>query len=467
MVVTAVIIGMLASFPVVAFGDESGNKQLNNTNENFRVVGYYCGDTFDYPVEEVQVDKLTHLIYAFLIPTENGGLIPMEKPDKLNEMVTRSHKVGTKVFIAVGGYSYKNVPLQKVFETIGASPALREEFTNNILKFVLENDLDGVDFDWEFSTKATSASYEATVKLLAEKLKKEGKELSVSVSGTREAYGVNAWESIASITDETIKCFNFINIMCYDLHSDVHHSPLWFADTSIRYWLHRGVNADKIVLGMPLYGKPSWTLYRDLVKVDEQNAYLDYVKTQPLDSYYNGLNTLRDKTMLALSKCGGVMIFDINEDVDYRDEKLGKYSAISMIDNVVDRLSGLKRWEAGSYVNIVINNEELVFQENDGMGMPFIDVAGRTAVPLRKPLEKIGAMVSYDISTSMVTAVKDNITVQVPINKKYIIVNGESRVMDSSAVIIEDRTYLPIRAVMEAFGYKVEWNQISKIVYIK
>ncbi len=36
----------------------------------FKVVGYYSGALFDEPVENLATDKLTHIIYAFLIPRE-------------------------------------------------------------------------------------------------------------------------------------------------------------------------------------------------------------------------------------------------------------------------------------------------------------------------------------------------------------------------------------------------------------
>ncbi len=73
------IVSMLVTMPVAAFADESGNRQLNDINDKFRVVGYYCGDAFNNPIEEVQFDKFTHIIYGFLIPTKDGGLIPIEK----------------------------------------------------------------------------------------------------------------------------------------------------------------------------------------------------------------------------------------------------------------------------------------------------------------------------------------------------------------------------------------------------
>ena len=48
--------------------------------DQFKVVGYYSGSLFDEPLDRLQTDKLTHIVYAFLIPQEDGGLVPLEKP---------------------------------------------------------------------------------------------------------------------------------------------------------------------------------------------------------------------------------------------------------------------------------------------------------------------------------------------------------------------------------------------------
>lgn len=261
------------------------------------------------------------------------------------------------------------------------------------------------------------------------------------------------------LTDKCLESFSFINVMAYDA-SNAEHSPLWFSETSIDYWLNRGVAAENIVLGMPLYARPSWMQYRHLVGLNPEYAFVDYAPTAPLESYYNGINTLREKTIISLSKAGGVMLFDVNEDTN--DE----YSIVSMIDNILNRTRHLSKDELTNYITVVLDKRELVFTENDGFGIPFINEDNRTMIPLRMALETIGAEVSYDHINGVVTAVKDNISIKVPINKNTIYINGEETVTDTKAIIKDNRTYIPIRSVFEAFGYKIEWHNNSRTVII-
>ena len=74
----------------------------------FKVVGYYSGDLFDEPVDKLATDKLTHIIYAFLIPREDGSLMELEKPEQLRQIVSQAHRDGAEVLIAMGGWSYIN-----------------------------------------------------------------------------------------------------------------------------------------------------------------------------------------------------------------------------------------------------------------------------------------------------------------------------------------------------------------------
>lgn len=130
---------------------------------------------------------------------------------------------------------------------------------------------------------------------------------------------------------------------------------LWFSETSIDYWLNRGVKAEDIVLGMPLYARPSWMQYRHLVELDSQYAYVDYAPTSPLESYYNGMNTLREKTIIALNKAGGVMLFDVNEDTN--DE----YSIVSMIDDIVNGRNHLTKDELKNHITVLLDSRELIY----------------------------------------------------------------------------------------------------------
>lgn len=62
------------------------------------------------------------------------------------------------------------------------------------------------------------------------------------------------------------------------------------------------------------------------MSINPDYAYTDYAQTTPLESYYNGLNTLREKTIIAMKRAGGVMLFDVNEDTE--DDET---SVVSMI----------------------------------------------------------------------------------------------------------------------------------------
>ena len=116
-------------------------------------------------------------------------------------------------------------------------------------------------------------------------------------------------------------------------------------------------------------------------------------------------------------------------------------------------------------VNININGSNVQFDEV--YGEPFIDQASRTQVPLRITMESCGCQVDWDADTRTALVEKDGIKVEVPIGESYIRVNGEIKENDTVAVIKDNRTYLPIRAVLEAFGATVLWDGDSNTVIVE
>lgn len=463
-IILAVLSGTSASFSqerntaVSDYKEGMGRIESNNTNRDFKVVGYYSGSLFDEPMESLQTDKLTHVIYAFLIPQADGSLVPLEKPNQLKELTAQAHRDGAKVFIALGGWSYQGKPLVSVFETLAASEDTRAALVRNVTDFIREYELDGLELDWEHPNQGSIGNYEKLVVELKKAMDQEGKELTAALNG---AWSTTAGPEVSKLmTDTCLNCFDFINVMAYDMNNG-EHSPLWFANTSIDYWLNRGVPKEKIILGMPLYARPSWKQYRHLAAENPDYAYQDYAPTTPLESYYNGLNTLREKTYLAMKKGGGVMLFDVNEDLT--DER----SVVSMIDDLIRKTENASADRLKGHITVILNHRELVFDPLEGYGIPFIDGNNRTMLPMRKPLETIGAELTYDEASRTVTAVKDGITVQATIGESELMVNGQKIPMGTTPVIVEGRTYIPLRAVFSAFGYDVEWHTISNTAYIE
>lgn len=119
---------------------------------------------------------------------------------------------------------------------------------------------------------------------------------------------------------------------------------------------------------------------------------------------------------------------------------------------------------ADNTTKISIDNEYVQF--NDELGYPFIDENSRTQVPFRATMECFGATVGWNNDTHTAIAEKDGIKIEVPIGQKHVFRNGEKLENDTAALIKDSRTYLPIRAVLEAFGANVGWDGENRCVLV-
>ena len=113
-------------------------------------------------------------------------------------------------------------------------------------------------------------------------------------------------------------------------------------------------------------------------------------------------------------------------------------------------------------VSVIIDGEEIQFTNDSGR--PFIDENNRTQVPLRIVMEKYGCHVEWDSTNYSAIITKNGTTVIVPIGESFILVNGNKETIDTASLIQDNRTFLPIRAVLEAFGADVKWNDGVVIV---
>jgi len=90
-------------------------------------------------------------------------------------------------------------------------------------------------------------------------------------------------------------------------------------------------------------------------------------------------------------------------------------------------------------------------------------------VPLRVIVEAFGATVEYryisfdDERVSIIFNLK-RIDLRIGSNIAYI--EGLPVKLDAPPVIINDRTFVPIRFIMETFGAKVDWDPFSSEITI-
>jgi hypothetical protein len=85
-------------------------------------------------------------------------------------------------------------------------------------------------------------------------------------------------------------------------------------------------------------------------------------------------------------------------------------------------------------------------------------INNRTMVPLRAIFEAMGAKVDWVGETQTVTGTKDDTVVILKIGDTSPTINGIVVPIDQPAVIKENRTLAPLRFVAEAFGGTVDWE---------
>lgn len=116
---------------------------------------------------------------------------------------------------------------------------------------------------------------------------------------------------------------------------------------------------------------------------------------------------------------------------------------------------------ANTDTNILLNGKLVIY---DNTGYPFVDENNRTLVPLRATMESAGFVVGYDSNAQTAIIITEHNRIEVPIGTNKIYVNNTLKINDTEAIIKNNRTYLPIRIILEAAHYTVEWDENTKTV---
>lgn len=115
-------------------------------------------------------------------------------------------------------------------------------------------------------------------------------------------------------------------------------------------------------------------------------------------------------------------------------------------------------------IEISLDNEIIKFEEK--LESPYLDSNNRTMIPLRTITEELGHNVEWiqDIKT---IAIDNNIYISIPDDNIHTIIedgdifiksSGKRITMDTVAQVKNNKTYVPIRFIVEALGHKLEYN---------
>lgn len=101
-----------------------------------------------------------------------------------------------------------------------------------------------------------------------------------------------------------------------------------------------------------------------------------------------------------------------------------------------------------------------------GMGTAPVIMNNRTLLPDRAVVEEMGGTVGWNGDTREVTLSYNNDEIKLTIDSPTAYLNGTEQTLDTAPVVINDRTMLPIRFIAESFKFDVDWAQDTQTVTI-
>lgn len=240
------------------------------------VVAYVTSWTDVIPVPE----RITHINYSFGHVNDSFNGIRIDNEARLKRLVElKKSEKGLKVMLSIGGWGSGR------FSEMAASEINRKTFAADCKRVIGEFGLDGIDIDWEYPTSSSAGISSSP---------QDKENYTLLMRDIRAAIGTDKELTLASASNAgyidfpaIMEYVDFVNIMAYDMgNAPKHNSALYRSDasgktSSIAGWvtsdeavqahLKAGIPAEKLVLGMPFYGRGD-SSYGDFVDYRDING---------------------------------------------------------------------------------------------------------------------------------------------------------------------------------------------------
>lgn len=245
------------------------------SNQYEKVVACYVASWAAYRpengaffLENLHPEYCTHLIYAYAGLNESNWTIKSRDPwgdierDGIGNYrkMTMLRKQGVKVLLSIGGWNEGSTK----YSMMASSADSRKTFIASTVKFLRTYEFDGLDLAWEFPGFRGGAEYDKQNFIsLVQELRRAFSQyhflLTAAISGDKNII-ITGYDIL-----EISKYLDYIYVMAYNYHVAwnklvLPHTPLRSkdhlnVDDTITYLLQQGAPAEKLVLGLAMFGR--------------------------------------------------------------------------------------------------------------------------------------------------------------------------------------------------------------------
>ncbi|KAF1993329.1 glycoside hydrolase family 18 protein [Amniculicola lignicola CBS 123094] len=256
---------------------------MNITNNasppaQFRMIAYFESWNLDRPCLHMDITnvleqtQITHIHFAFPSITKDFKVNITGQEDQFEKFKSMT---GVKRIVSFGGWAFSTeAPTYNIFRE-GVTAANRATLATNIAQFILDNKMDGVDFDWEYPAAPdipgipagsieAGKQYLEFLKLVKRRL--ASKEVAIAAPASY-------WYLKGFPIKEVSQIVDYIVYMTYDLHGQWDYGNKWSSPgcdsgdclrshinitettDALAMVTKAGVPANKIVVGVASYGR--------------------------------------------------------------------------------------------------------------------------------------------------------------------------------------------------------------------
>ncbi|MDQ3291899.1 MAG: glycoside hydrolase family 18 protein [Bacteroidota bacterium] len=260
---------------LTVFAKSKPNPQETPKPKKYVVTGYVGGFRGLVAADEIDAEKLTHIIYAFVNCKDSMAVLTNLATDSINFRKLNALKLknpNLKILISIGGWGWSDY-----FSDAVLTPTSRALFARTSVDIIRQYKLDGVDIDWEYPAMKgeegnifrpeDKQNYTLMFKSVREELNKLEQETGRKYELTAAVGGSKSFIQNTEM-DKVQQYLDYIYLMTYDYsgknNTVGHHTNLYSAksevpgssaDQSVKNFIAAGVPAHKLGLGAAFYGK--------------------------------------------------------------------------------------------------------------------------------------------------------------------------------------------------------------------